>query len=128
MMTAKEIQEKCEAILERWNDENETWYIGIRFEDKQRQVGETCERSKHNVDREDEREFPDYGTEGYEEMFELDGTSAWNLESYEDWYDEGRFGTKHCYIIVGDRITNKDDGLDDNEIVIEDAKVYDVIF
>ena len=128
MMTANEMKAKCEAILERWEDENDTWYIGIRFEYKERQVGETCECSKHNVDREDERDFPEYGTAEYEEMFELDGTSAWNLETYEDWYDQGRFGSLHCYIIVGDNITNKDDALDDNEIVIEDAVVYAQVF
>lgn len=118
------IQEVCEKALKKY--EGKYYYIGIRFEDKEREVGEICENSRHNIDREDEREFPKYGTSEYEEMFELDGTSAWNLEFYYDF--EGGFNTYHCYIIAGNRITNKDDGLDDNEIVIENAVVLEKIF
>lgn len=118
------IQAQCEAALEKYQDE--FYYVGIRFEDKERQIGDICECSKHNTDREDEREFPGYGTDEYDEMFELDGTSAWNLEYYTDF--EGGFDTYHCYIVVGNKITNQDDGLDDNEIVIQDAKVVEIIF
>lgn len=118
------IQEACEKELEKYQDKY--YYIGIRFEDKEREVGEICECSRHNIDREDERDFPEYGTEEYEKMFELDGTSAWNLETFDDF--EGPFNTWHCYIIAGNRITNKDDGLDDNEIVIENAVVLEKIF
>lgn len=118
------IKNACEKALEKYQDKY--YYVGIRFEDKEREVGEICERSKHNTDREDEREFPEYGTPEYEEMFELDGTSAWNLKTYEDF--EGGFNAYHCYIIGGHRITNRDDGLDDNEIVIENAIVLEKIF
>jgi len=56
----------------------------------------------------------------------LDGTSAWNLETYRDF--EGGFNREHCYIIGGNQIANQDDGLDDNEIVIVNAKVLEKIF
>lgn len=118
------IKEACEKALEKY--EGQYWYIGIRFEDKEREIGEVCENSRHNIDREDEREFPEYGTPEYEEMMELDGTSAWNLETYDDY--KGPFGTYHCYIIAGNKINNQDDGLDDNEIVIENAVVLEKIF
>lgn len=118
------IKKACEEALEKF--EGEYSYLGIRFEDKEREIGDICECSKHNIDREDEREFPEYGTEEYEELPELDGTSAWNLETYDDF--QGPFATYHCYIIAGEKLTNKDDGLDDNEIVIKDAKVLAKIF
>lgn len=118
------IEKQCKEALEKYQDDYH--YIGIRFEDKEREIGEICENSRHNTDREDEREFPEFGTEEYNEMLELDGTSAWNLETYDDF--EGGFNTYHCYIVAGNRLTNKDDGLDDNEIVIENAKVLERIF
>lgn len=118
------IENVCKNALEKYQDEY--WYIGIRFEDKDREIGEICECSKHNLDREDEREFPEFGTPEYDEMFELDGTSAWNLETYDDF--EGGFFNNHCYIIGGNKLTNKDDGLDDNEIVIKKAVVLEKIF
>lgn len=118
------IEKQCKEALEKW--EGKYYYLGIRFEDKDREIGEICECSRHNIDREDEREFPVYGTEEYFEMMELDGTSAWYLETYTDF--EGPFPTEHCYIIGGNWLTNKDDGLDDNEVVIENAVVLEKIF
>lgn len=47
--------------------------MGVRFEDKKRKVGEIImDRSRSNPDRYDEREFPEYGTEEYDNMEELD--------------------------------------------------------
>lgn len=112
-------------------------YIGIRFEDKSREIGDICECSKHNTDREDERDFPEFGTEEYDEMDELGGTSAWNLAraytyDYPDYNADKEvtrcFFQTHCYIIASNNITNEDDGLDDGEIVIEDAKVVAILF
>ncbi|NCG67161.1 hypothetical protein GWJ21_04165 [Bacillus coagulans] len=118
------IKKQCKEALKKWEDEY--WFVGIRFEDKEREIGEICECSKHNLDREDEREFPEYGTPEYDELPELDGTSAWNLETYRDF--EGPFVTWHCYIVGGNQIANQDDGLDDNEIVIKNAVVLEKIF
>lgn len=120
----KNIEKQCKEALEKYRDEY--WYIGIRFEDKEREIGDICENSKHNIDREDEREFPEFGTEEYNNMAELFGTSAWNLETYNDF--KGGFNTYHCYIVAGNQIANQDDGLDDNEIVIVNAKVLEIIF
>lgn len=118
------LKESCEKALEKYSDDY--WCLGIRFEDKDREVGETCECSRHNVDREDEREFPEYGTPEYDNMFEFDGTSAWHLESFDDF--KGPFYSDHCYIIGGQRDANKDDGLDVGEIVIENAVVLEKLF
>ncbi len=122
--------EKAHEIAEQ--NEAKYDFIGLRFEDKEREEGETCETSRHNLDREDEREFPEYGTEEYEEMFELDGTSAWHIEydamlGYNDRDmdkdAESLHNVYHAYIIGGNEITNKDDALDEGEIVIKNAKV-----
>ena len=57
--------------------ENESYeYVGVRFEDKVREISDVCECSKHNPDREDERDFPVYGSEEYEDLPELNGASA----------------------------------------------------
>lgn len=123
----KNLKEVVERIIEQWeNDEIEYDVIGVRFEDKERQVGDICERSRHNIDREDEREMPEYGTEEYEEMMLLDGTSAWDIHDFDDF--DGVYDSYHCYIIAGDVTTNHYDALDDGEVVIQDAKVIEVVY
>lgn len=130
LMTAAEMRKKAQAFWKKnaWEGDGAYYHVGIRFEDKERQVGDCCECSRHNDSREDEREFPEYGTPEYAEMLELGGTSAWNLSTYDDWGESSQFGAKHCYVIAGNYITNTDDGLDDGEIVIQDAVVVGKIF
>ena len=122
-------------------NEYEYRYIGLRFEEKERAIGDICENSKHNEDREDERDFPSFDSEDYEEMYELDGTSTWNVET-DDFPGFGgnlkgvdleqecyhHFLTDHCYIVASDRLGSRDVLLDDNEILIKDAKVIARIF
>lgn len=110
--------------------------MGIRFEDKQREIGEICECSKSNPDREDARDFPEFGTVEYDELEELGGTSAWDL-SQNRIYDfdsrsanksaSSQFSTKHCYIIIG-RYESHDIAEDEGEIIIQDAKVVMQLF
>lgn len=115
-------------------------YYGLRFENKDRQIGETCEKSKHNQDREDEREFPEYGSEEYQDMMELDGTSAWYIDEngtdawkrsyYGQWQSEDdnlMVVAEHCYIVAGD-VTGSHDDPDENEILIQDAVVVEKLF
>lgn len=133
-MNLKEMWNEANRIFE----ENEDTYtfIGIRFENKQRELNEICECSKNNTDREDERDFPEFGTDEYNESATFNGTSAWNLNNNykvdKDNADKecSRFYPEqdHCYIIVGNYNCNADDGLDDNEVVIEDAKVIAQLF
>ena len=122
-------------------NEYEYRYIGLRFEDKERQLNEICNNSKHNEDREDERDFPSFDSEDYEEMHELDGTSTWNIET-DDFPGFGgnlkgvnlekecscHFLTQHCYIVASDRLGSYDVLLDENEILIKDAKVIAQLF
>lgn len=121
--------EEIKEMMEEFEDDYE--YVGLRFEEREYKVGDIVANSKSNMDREDVREFPEYGTEEYEEMPELPGASAWNKYAWhlkdinlDNVYQD------HVYIIAG-RIGWYDAAdeqvLDDYEIVIEDAKVMAII-
>lgn len=136
-MTVQEMYVKCKEIYEEIKDDY--YFVGIRFEDKEREVGEIItDKSRHNIEREDEREFPEYGTEEYEEMLELDGVSAWNMVSDINFKPNSLnanrdakkvYFTKHCYIIASDdAVSGADLELDHNEIVLKNAKVIAKLF
>lgn len=146
-MNISEFTDKVRKAITRHNIDQSTAddfaeysYYGLRFEDKQRDIGEEVGNSRHNFEREDEREFPEYGTDEYEKMMELDGASAWYIDecgtdawtqSYKgEWQtetDDLVVVTEHCYIIAGDVEGNHDDP-DHNEIVIKDAVVVEQLF
>lgn len=104
-------------------------YYGIRFEDKEYSIGDIVATSKHNPIN--DREFPVFGSEAYNNLEDLEGSSCYNLlNKYwsqdaniqdRDWTE-----TKHIYVVAGDKIENRDD-LDNGEIVIINAKVVEVI-
>lgn len=138
MLTKKEMYELIEKRVKEL--EEDFFFVGIRFEDKERQVGDIItDVSRHNPDRDDERDFPEYGTEEYEEMEELDGVSAWEANQKHIYsYKKGEeneparkgFLTKHCYLIASDDAVNPGDDvmLDEGEIVLENAEVMEVLF
>lgn len=137
-MKIKQLIEKLEHYI-ALEEEGELEYelIGVRFEDKKRAIGEILEPSKFNDDREDEREFPEYGSEEYENLPDAGGASAWTLEEVlngakgkkQDRLVKDYYMTDHCYIIVGDKEGfNIDHVLDYGEIVIKDAKVLEIIY
>src|SRR5690625_4775082 len=141
-MKFAEMHEKIHEVYKKYADTRDNDYaseyefIGIRFEDKERNVGEVItDNSRNNVDREDEREFPEYGTAEYEEMEELDGISAWNYEHYDFSIPSYRanddcrrsFVAKHCYILGANDLGDADI-LDDGEIIMQDAVVLAKIF
>ena len=111
-------------------EEDSDYSIGIRFENKLRKVGDICEYSKDNSNRDDPRDFPDYDSEEYDSLPFMSGTSAYYVNALEDnsisdkeaadYYHD----TKHCYIVEGYGYEGDDDG----EVVIENAKVLKVIF
>jgi len=139
------IKEMKEIVLKKfkelsWNEEGEWYHVGLRFEDKEREVGEEIEeKSRNNINREDEREFPKYGTDEYFELEEMDGISTWDLS---DEYNlkwifknpekeaQNEFIGKHCYIIVGNKVgwEQMNGIVDDGELLISDPivayKVY----
>jgi len=117
--------------------------IGARFEDCARKNGDICNNSKHNGNREDERDFPEYSTEEYGQLEELDGSSAWgvdpNIDNTEEFVEniekainpyndqEMIFSTNHLYIIESDEVGSHEDP-DHGEIVLKNAKVIAIIF
>ena len=136
-MTNKEIKEKIEKAYNEY--ENEYEYIGLRFENKDREIGDICENSKHNPNRDDSRDFPEYGSEEYEKLPEFEGTSAWDLsisDMHRTWFgeymeedEESHYPAEvsHAYIIAGNEIDNNPDR-DFDEIIIKKAEVIAIIF
>ncbi len=93
----------AQELLEKIKADGEYEYICFRFDDRDMQVGECFGNSKHNPDREDERDFPGYGTEDYENMIELDGTSCYDAEYFMRVYASGEmdfFDETKCYLIA----------------------------
>src|SRR5690625_606868 len=113
-MTVREMFDKINEIKEDLLDVY--WAVGIRIEEKERKEGEIItDKSRDNADREDERDFPEYGTDEYFEMQEFDGVSAWDIEGTERTLvprigkDEflsmdahTAFMATHCYVIASD--------------------------
>ena len=134
-MTEKEIIAKIEEVCEDYE------IIGIRFEDMARNVGDTCENSKDNPDRADERDFPEYGSEEYNELPELDGTSAWAVGNYwgvvrshvaeqiiKDAANKNGI-TNHCYLVAANQIGDMSNYFsDDGETLMIAPVVIAVIY
>ena len=138
MMTNKEMKEKIENAYNKYKEKYQ--YVGLRFENKKREIGEICENSKHNPDRVDPRDYPEYGTEEYENLPEFNGTSAWDLsinDMHRTWFDSNYMTDEeesyypdeynHAYIIVGNKVDNDIDR-DLDEVIITNAKVVEIIF
>lgn len=136
-MTIGELKEKIAQAVEKYDKlhgNGDYYYVGVRYEDKLRQIGDECECSKHNAG---DRDFPAYDTPEYEELDELNGTSAWSANNYLSNYDlsgdqsilvSDKFKhVKHAYIVVG-QYDNRPSDADDGEVVIEDAKVVEILF
>jgi len=111
------------------------YFYGIRIESQDRNIGDRTNNSMHNPNREDERSFPEYGSEEYQNLQELNGSSAWriDMDGYdEDWTssvltsrdkDDRKFNFgDHIYIIAGNEENTHSDA-DPNEIVIGNAVV-----
>lgn len=133
-ITYKEMYEEAKKAYEEYKDDYN--YVGIRFENKERNIGDICNNSKANIDRDDIRYYPAYGTDEYNNLPELGGACAYDLSDYRayDWDKKradktalSQIETKHCYIVVGDEIT-LEYAEDDAEIIIKDAKVMRKLF
>lgn len=98
-------------------------YIGFRFDNRDMQVGECFGNSKHNPDRADERDFPEYGTEEYENMIELDGTSCYDDNFFMEVYADGTvLEDLTCYLIASNE-EGCHDYPDEGEILLKNPIV-----
>ena len=135
------VSEHLLAIKTHLAIDRDYYCVGVRYEDAPRNIGDLCNNSRHNVARDDERDYPEYGTAEYDFMQELDGTCAYNLSVDwvtsidkqlalwgEDSNAEGICGRSHCYIVAGDMSSNADYQPDEHEILIKNARVLAIIF
>ena len=135
-MKNSELIKKIENEIKNFSEDYQIF--GLRFENKSRVVGEICEVSRHNPDRDDSRDFPSYSSEEYDDLPELGGTSAWRISTDNNQWkssfcsawnldNEISVDADHCYIVAGDYEWHHEDK-DYTEVVIEDASVYAVIY
>lgn len=128
-MKNNELEAKLTEAINKIEDEFD--YYGLRFENKDRSIGEIItDFSKHNPEREDERDFPEYDSNAYASLPTLDGVSAWEIvlgSKWSDWKKSFLYGwnnnmdfsgdAKYAYIIAGNNNRTHDD-CDENEIVL----------
>lgn len=131
-MISKMMNDELDKLREELEDVIDSYDgAGIRFEDKSRKVGDIIRgKSKHNIGREDERDFPDYDSEQYDELDDLDGVSAWKLDEFSFDGRQNSYLAEHCYLIGSNDVTY-DDGfllLDEGEVILNNAKVLAVLF
>ena len=130
-MTYTELKALVEQVEEEQDDVFGGIVVGIRFDDKLYKVGDLLPNTKDNPDREDDREFPEFGTAEYNDLPELDGTSAWDVNAWwlrdSDFSNANAFLTDHAEIIYGE-VSDDDYAPDDGEILIADAKVAKILF
>jgi len=127
------MKERIEQAIQKAEDMGYE-HVGFRLADSVHEIGEELDWSRHNPDREDERDFPKFGTDEYNELPELDGTSAWEPDymirvfgGQELEYVKSHTLQDHLYVIAGNDRGNHDDP-DDGEMLIADAVVIDQIF
>ncbi|MDA3855882.1 MAG: hypothetical protein PF569_06470 [Candidatus Woesearchaeota archaeon] len=114
--------------------------VAVRYDNHKYKVGELIPNSKTNIGRDDERDFPLYGTSDYENMDEIDGTSAYMLtsqgdyryemydrETLEDFFEDevvevGGDVFDHCNLVEG--VENTSEYIEDKgEIILKACKV-----
>lgn len=137
-MKIRVFYEFLQTAIDTYEDEfdptGKTRVIGVRWEELDRNVGDEVGCSKHNPERENESDMPEYGSEEYENMFELDGASSLSVNyllddlkfAYQNKPDANvstRYIGTHCYLIGGRHTANESDGIDEGEYVIVDASV-----
>ena len=129
----KDIIEKVEAVIRQLQDSSEyAEFAGVRFERRLLSVGDECGKSRSNADRDDTREFPEFGTPDYESLPELDGVCAYDVDCWKHHIlDKGEWTELeievHLYVIEGDSI-DYESGEDIDEVIIGNAEVMAVIY
>lgn len=131
--------ERILAEIEKLEKECKEHYLpyrfyGIRFEKRNNiDVGCVLENSKTNIDRNDSRDFPEFGTPEYDDLEELDGTCAYFVFDGEkekrsmflnqviDCVDND--DDTYTWYLIGSEKLSDEEGEDDNEIIMVDATV-----
>ncbi|KRM92875.1 hypothetical protein [Loigolactobacillus rennini] len=118
-MKYAELKKLVEATEENY------YYVGVRFEDREYNDGDIVAYSKDNPDRQDERDFPEFGTPEYDDLPELDGSSAWYIDAPTMLnFDTSIYIPDHAYVIASNEMGGDDNyAVDYGEILIKDAIV-----
>jgi len=123
-MTDSEIRARIEKLIETAAESGDIW--AVRGEDRQLSAGYELEHSKDNSDREDDRDYPEFGSPEYDNLPTLRGTSAWdpnvaiNINPTScNWH--------HAYIVVGD-CTVGHPCPDQGELLLVNARVVEQLF
>lgn len=122
------VKQKLKELIETHDILNDEFSnFGLRFETAIRQIGDAVGASKHNPDRDDERDFPEYGTPEYDNLPLRQGTSAYAINRHPLGFlnrlIDRAFDYDHIYLVEGTFV--EDDDLDDHEVVIDAAKVVE---
>lgn len=121
-MTQNEAIKKVKELQEQYADTYD--YIGVRFETKQYKIGESCINSKTNIDRDDQRDFPEFGSDEYKSLESLNGTCSYDADFWENYIDLDDDDEYHVHVIAGE---NYEEGEDRDEMIIVDAVVVGVL-
>ena len=111
------------AAIEQAKEEFE--HVGFRFESKIRNKGDVIEDvSKRLLDT---RDFPEFGSEEYDELDDLNGASAWDCDfAIENInFDDAEIMFEKGYLIGSD---DREFGEDEGELVMIDPVVIEVLF
>ena len=121
-------------LIENIDSLRNKYTVALRYDNVDMVVGSELEYSKTNIDRDDERDFPFFGSDEYKNMETLEGTCCYVLNNKEDYRnftyeleefmdDEGLRGSginskehslfNHCSIVIGTENTDCDQLLED---------------
>jgi len=116
IMTYREIEKSLKSFMEENYDLLNGKVIAIRYDNVNAEVGTILNDSKSNLDRDDSRDFPGYGSSEYDSMDEIDGTCVYAINSEQD-YRNFIYGSDDVadffeeYGIDGPGIVSKEDSM-----------------
>lgn len=132
-MTTENLKSAIESLKQQFEEGTTKYsFYGVRFDSRDLNPGDKLGKSKSNINREDVRDFPEYGTEEYNSLLSLGGTCAYFVfdgdtgrESLglpavlkmieSDWMND------NWYLVGANDATGEEE--DENEIVLVDARV-----
>ena len=140
-MTKQELLKRVEKYVEKNSCDLPHWAstIGVRYDNRVVSVGDELPNSRSNVDRDDTRDFPTYGTPEYDDSEELDGTSVYlAAHHYDDLDDIQNYGLEtilcgsdesvwdHAVIVIGMETDSFCE--DDGEVVLAYCTVVEILW
>jgi len=118
--------------------------VGLRYDNKDVKVGDILGDSKANWERDEDRDFPEFGSEEYDNATDLDGTCCYSVCDGNDLYyadteeeidaimakaekfisENSSF--EHLSIVFGDQ--GQGEVEDQGEVLIKDPEIAKVLY